>query len=267
MLLFTAAEVEYAAQVYLGLGRDAGATLGGMMGGVVQAYTTMGFCTFMKTVEITRVKEIGRDGVRPKTTWEVAREVYAKDGWAGMNRGVSAVAARQLTNWGGRLGIPRFTESVIRGNDPRRTLTRPERLFSSVLGGALSCWNTPFEVIRVEMQKVKDPGLSNAWGDTARRIYADRGAPRGWGEARELGERGMRLPFTTKNASCQRCFPVLRLFCDLPLPRALLPPARRHGVLPGRHPAHVLERQPHGLHGLLRGRGQGLLQRPGQVKR
>lgn len=29
---------------------------GGMFGGVAQAYTTMGFATFMKTVEVTRSK-------------------------------------------------------------------------------------------------------------------------------------------------------------------------------------------------------------------
>lgn len=30
--------------------------IGGMSGGIAQAYTTMGFCTFMKTVEVTRHK-------------------------------------------------------------------------------------------------------------------------------------------------------------------------------------------------------------------
>lgn len=30
--------------------------IGGMSGGIAQAYSTMGFCTFMKTVEVTRHK-------------------------------------------------------------------------------------------------------------------------------------------------------------------------------------------------------------------
>lgn len=59
-----------------------------MGGGIAQAYTTMGFCTFMKTVEVTRSK--GGDAAQ-KSTIQVAREIYAKEGIAGINKGVNAV--------------------------------------------------------------------------------------------------------------------------------------------------------------------------------
>lgn len=74
--------------------------LSGMGGGIAQAYTTMGFCTFMKTVEVTRHKQIGAK----QSTWSVAAEVWKREGLRGINKGVSAVALRQMTNWGSRFG-------------------------------------------------------------------------------------------------------------------------------------------------------------------
>lgn len=128
-------------------------TLGGMIGGVAQAYTTMGFCTFMKTVEVTRQKSPQGGG---PSTLQVAREVFQREGIRGMNRGVSAVALRQMTNWGSRFGISRLTESALmkmRSEEQQKAgLTVTDKLLSSMLGGFLGCWNQPFEVIRVEMQ-------------------------------------------------------------------------------------------------------------------
>lgn len=69
-----------------------------MGGGIFQAYTTMGFCTFMKTVEVTRHK----GGADHQSTIQVAREILKKEGIRGINKGVNAVAVRQCTNWGSR---------------------------------------------------------------------------------------------------------------------------------------------------------------------
>ena len=126
-----------------------------MAGGIAQAYTTMGFCTFMKTVEVTRHKD---PAAANKGTVQVALEVWKKEGWLGLNKGVSAVAVRQMTNWGSRFGISRVVEDIIHWvrpspkNGGKRKLTTGERLLASVIGGALACWNQPIEVIRVEMQ-------------------------------------------------------------------------------------------------------------------
>jgi hypothetical protein len=100
--------------------------LGGMGGGIAQAYTTMGFCTFMKTVEVTRHK--AADGGKQLGTWAIAGEVWRREGLRGLNRGVSAVAVRQMTNWGSRFGIARVTESVLKGEDKSRKLSTSERL-------------------------------------------------------------------------------------------------------------------------------------------
>ncbi|KAI8927774.1 mitochondrial carrier domain-containing protein [Entophlyctis helioformis] len=147
VLLFASSEIEYATTSYFGLSKSASGILGGMGGGIAQAYTTMGFCTFMKTVE---------------STWAVAADIFRREGIRGINKGVNAVALRQCTNWGSRLGIARITESTITGLRAPENRSKPlsvsERLLSSVVGGALACWNQPIEVIRVEMQSQKsDP--------------------------------------------------------------------------------------------------------------
>jgi len=115
-------EVDHYAQK-AGFSKASAGLLGGMAGGVAQAYTTMGFCTFMKTVEVTRSKAGG-----PVSTWNVAAEVYKKEGFRGLNKGVNAVALRQMTNWGSRFGIARLTETLLKGKDTERRLTVAEQL-------------------------------------------------------------------------------------------------------------------------------------------
>ena len=82
--------------------------VGGMLGGIAQAYTTMGFCTFMKTVEVTRSKSTSN-----LTTMQVARQVFQKEGIRGLNKGVNAVALRQMTNWGSRFGFFFFLKKIF----------------------------------------------------------------------------------------------------------------------------------------------------------
>jgi hypothetical protein len=177
-LLFTSSELERVATAN-GFSKPVAGVLGGMGGGVaqvlylMQAYTTMGFCTFMKTVEVTR----HRNPNAQSSTWNIAADILKREGIRGINKGVNAVALRQLTNWGGRLGISRITESVIlKGSD--RKLTTMERLSASIVGGALACWNQPIEVIRVEMQSQKvDPNrpAKMTISSTAKWIYKSNG--------------------------------------------------------------------------------------------
>jgi len=176
VLFFASSEIEYFSRSRFFLSPSISGLLGGCGGGIAQAYTTMGFCTFMKTVEVTRQKE-GMGGRIP-STWEIAQDVLRKDGIRGMNRGVSAVAIRQMTNWGSRFGISRVVESIMRGKDTHKKLTTPERILSSVVGGALACWNQPIEVIRVEMQSqmkhADRPANMNIW-TCAKYIYMKNG--------------------------------------------------------------------------------------------
>jgi hypothetical protein len=157
--LFVASEAEFYAKTFGASDFVAGIT-GGMSGGVAQAYATVGFCTCMKTVEITRHK-MSASGVKPPGTWETFMGIYRKEGIRGINKGVNAVAIRQTTNWGSRFGLSRLAEGAIRnatGKDEKEKLSAMEKICASGLGGGLSAWNQPIEVIRVEMQsKTDDP--------------------------------------------------------------------------------------------------------------
>jgi len=81
-----------------------------------------------------------------KSVLEAAKDAWAYKGLRGIYRGSSAVAARQATNWASRQG---FTEMIR----PRiRVKGIPGEIVAGCLGGAISCWNTPFEVCRVHSQ-------------------------------------------------------------------------------------------------------------------
>ncbi|KAI5283133.1 Mitochondrial DNA replication protein yhm2, partial [Ascosphaera acerosa] len=184
VLLFVASEAEYGAKV-LGAGDFLAGITGGMTGGVAQAYATMGFCTCMKTVEITKHK-LAAAGGTPPSTFATFRDIWRREGLRGINRGVNAVAIRQTTNWGSRFGLSRLAEGAIRrvtgkdgadGGDPAK-LNAFEKVLSSAIGGGLSAWNQPIEVIRVEMQsKKEDPNRPKnlTVGKTMRYIYHTNG--------------------------------------------------------------------------------------------
>jgi len=155
VLLFTASEIE-TASASMGISPAVGGLLGGMGGGVAQAYATMGFTTSMKTAEITRHKQAAA-GVKPPSTWALFFEIFRKEGLRGVNKGVNAVAVRQCTNWGSRIGLARYAETSIRrvrGKEEGQTSGAFDRILSSSIGGALATWNQPIEVIRVEMQNM-----------------------------------------------------------------------------------------------------------------
>jgi hypothetical protein len=159
VLLFAASELEYLARSTFGLSSGPAGILAGMGGGIAQAYTTLGFCTFMKTVEITRHKDPSGN----VSTVQIAKDIFKREGIRGINKGVNAVALRQCTNWGSRLGLSRFTEQAIRRTqseeDKKKPLSALQKVLASTVGGALSCWNQPIEVIRVEMQsQIKQAG-------------------------------------------------------------------------------------------------------------
>lgn len=160
VLLFVSAEAEYQFQ-RLGANHFLAGMGGGVSGGLAQAYLTMGFCTCMKTVEITRAKQEVVAGVPKQTSFQVFKDIYKKEGIRGINKGVNAVAIRQMTNWGSRFGFSRLAEEGIKnltGKGENEKLNAVEKIASSVVGGGLSAWNQPIEVIRVEMQsKTNDP--------------------------------------------------------------------------------------------------------------
>lgn len=180
VLLFVSAEAEYRFRS-MGLSGFLSGMGGGVTGGVAQAYLTMGFCTCMKTVEITRAKQANVPGVPQQTSFQVFKEIFKKDGIRGINKGVNAVAIRQMTNWGSRFGLSRLAEDGIKnltGKAKNDKLNAVEKIAASVVGGGLSAWNQPIEVIRVEMQsKTNDPNRPKNLGvaSAAKYIYSANG--------------------------------------------------------------------------------------------
>lgn len=95
---------------------------------------------------MTRVKQAGTKYV---STLMICRKILVQEGLGGLYKGVNAVALRQMTTWASRIGITRLNESIIRrttGKKENSPLSASQKVFSSCVGGAISCWNQPFEV-------------------------------------------------------------------------------------------------------------------------
>lgn len=173
------AQCRYYARSY-GASEFVGGISGGIAGGLAQAYATMGFCTCMKTVEITRHKQAAA-GIKPPGSLATFMDIWRREGIRGINKGVNAVAIRQMTNWGSRFGLSRLAEQGIRkvtNKEDGRRLSAAEKILASALGGGLSAWNQPIEVIRVEMQsKTEDPNRPKnlTVGKTLKYIYQTNG--------------------------------------------------------------------------------------------
>ncbi|KAF2478658.1 mitochondrial DNA replication protein YHM2 [Neohortaea acidophila] len=180
VLLFVASEAEYYAK-NAGASNFVSGIGGGMAGGLAQAYATMGFCTCMKTVEMTKHKAAAK-GEKVPGTMSTFMDIYRKEGIAGINKGVNAVAVRQVTNWGSRFGLSRVAENSIRSftgkTDTSQKLSVPEKILASAIGGGLSAWNQPIEVVRVEMQsKKEDPNRPKKMtvANTFKYVYSTNG--------------------------------------------------------------------------------------------
>nr|POE53347.1 citrate/oxoglutarate carrier protein [Quercus suber] len=179
VLLFVASETEYYARA-AGASDFVSGISGGMAGGLAQAYATMGFCTCMKTVEMTKHRAAA-SGQKVPGTMATFMDIYRREGIAGINKGVNAVAVRQVTNWGSRFGLSRVAENGIRsftGKSDKEKLSVAEKILASGIGGGLSAWNQPIEVVRVEMQsKKEDPNRPKKMtvGNTFRYIYGQNG--------------------------------------------------------------------------------------------
>lgn len=126
----------------------------------------------MKMIEVTRTKS-AQFGVKIQGTMQTFFDIIRMKSIRGVNRGVNAVAQRQITGWFSRIGISRFAEGVIRklkGKEERAKLGFVEKITTSTFGGALSCWNQPFEVVRIEMQSLKaspsKPESPTMWNTT-----------------------------------------------------------------------------------------------------
>eukprot|EP01006_Ploeotia_vitrea_P006706 TRINITY_DN14473_c0_g1_i1.p1 TRINITY_DN14473_c0_g1~~TRINITY_DN14473_c0_g1_i1.p1 ORF type:complete len:279 (-),score=-20.59 TRINITY_DN14473_c0_g1_i1:26-862(-) len=159
-------------RVFRGLGLDIGTSglLGGFGGGVAQV-TIMGPCTFLVTAAVTGDKSIGF-GERIATT-------FKKQGIGGFYRGGTALIFRQGTNWASRQGFTDIIRSQFlksHGPNGSKKLALWEEAVSGLIGGCLSTWNQPFEVLRIEAQAAATRGEKpRGFLESAKIIYRSNG--------------------------------------------------------------------------------------------
>jgi hypothetical protein len=126
--------------------------LGGAGGGICQT-VVMGPCTFLVTAVVTGGKDVSIMGMMSKT--------WAEKGLKGFYPGGTAIAFRQASNWASRQGFTEFFRDQIaigRYGDRKAKLSKMEEAAAGCMGGAISCWNQPFEVARIQMQAAAAAG-------------------------------------------------------------------------------------------------------------
>lgn len=146
VLLFSAGLIKDACES-VGIGPGPTGFIAGLGGGVAQT-SVVGPSTFLVTAVVT-----GKDsGV---TVNGAIRKVLSEKGIAGLYPGATAVAFRQGTNWASRMGFNELARPHVAQyfhGDAKAKLTTTQEVYCGVLAGALSCWNHPFDVARVEGQ-------------------------------------------------------------------------------------------------------------------
>lgn len=124
----------------------------GAGGGAAQT-VVLGPCTFIVTAMVTGSKDMN---VSKKIgdTWRT-------NGIKGFYPGGLAIMFRQSTNWASRQGITEFVRTKAKESlhgDRDAKLTKAEEVACGCIGGALSTWNQPFEVTRIQMQAAANAG-------------------------------------------------------------------------------------------------------------
>lgn len=139
-----------------GLSNTAAGIVAGAGGGVCQV-VVMGPCTFLVTAVVT--------GDKSKSLTHHISTTWRDKGFRGFYPGGTAIAFRQATNWASRQGFTEFVRDRLKVSfhgDRDARLTIGQEAMAGIIGGALSCWNHPFEVARVEAQAAAVSGQKSA---------------------------------------------------------------------------------------------------------
>ena len=134
----------------VGMGEISSGLVGGFGGGVAQV-SVLGPCTFLITAAVT--------GDGKMSFYERTVTTYRDKGIAGFYRGGTALMLRQGSNWASRQGITDIIRNMMKGDDKKKNLSVAQESIAGIIGGALSTWNQPFEVLRIEAQASAAKGL------------------------------------------------------------------------------------------------------------
>ncbi len=133
----------------LGMSEVGAGLVGGFGGGVAQV-SVMGPCTFLVTAAVTN---------KEASFTSVIRSTISQHGIAGFYRGGTALMLRQGSNWASRQGLTDLVRTSMKKVKDVDQLSVGEEALSGIIGGSLSTWNQPFEVLRIEAQYAVAKGL------------------------------------------------------------------------------------------------------------
>lgn len=158
----------------LGMGDVSSGVLGGFGGGCAQV-VVLGPCTYLITAGVAQ-----RAGDVQVTMSQRVVQTWQQHGLPGFYRGGTALMLRQGSNWASRQGLTDVIRNRLKqrhgGDVSQARLSVGEEALAGVIGGALSTWNQPFEVMRIEAQAAAARGLaSKNIVETAKHIVAENG--------------------------------------------------------------------------------------------
>lgn len=128
-----------------GVGDVTAGFAGGFGGGAAQV-VVLGPCTYLVTASVTGGQNISMT--------KVMAETWKAKGVAGFFPGGVALTLRQGSNWASRQGLTDVSRASLKFlyGDKNRKLSASEEVVAGFIGGGLSAWNQPFEVLRIEAQ-------------------------------------------------------------------------------------------------------------------
>jgi hypothetical protein len=156
------------------IGDGPAALIGGFGGGVAQV-AVIGPCSLLVTAAVHADKSAGANA--PSVMQQVS-STYKSHGIKGFYRGGLPLTLRQGSNWASRQFLTELVRKALkdRKEDPSQSLSNMEEAFSGIVGGALSTWNQPFEVLRIEAQSHAAKGLpARTFTETYQHILAESG--------------------------------------------------------------------------------------------
>lgn len=131
----------------LGLSDVQAGILGGFGGGISQVIV-MGPCTYLITASVAGSSASGGQ----MSTMQRMKMTFASSGIKGFYKGGAALMLRQGSNWASRQGLTDYTRKQIKQHTGVENLSIGQEMAAGALGGALSAWNQPFEVMRIDAQ-------------------------------------------------------------------------------------------------------------------
>ena len=154
----------------IGINDVAAGLIGGFGGGVSQV-TVLGPCTFLVTAAVT--------GDKSQSIVKKAQETFRTQGIKGFYHGGVPLMLRQGSNWASRQGISEYVRYLFKSrhdNPKTAKLSLGEEAISGIIGGALSTWNQPFEVLRIQAQFAAAKGeTQKGMVETAKVIVKEQG--------------------------------------------------------------------------------------------